>query len=261
VLAAGDIANCASYGAGATAALIEDLPGTVLTLGDNAYLDGTAQQFADCYAPTWGRFKDRTFPAPGNHDYNTPGATGYFNYFGSAAGDPAKGYYSFDRGNWHLVALNSNCTAIGGCGAGSPQEQWLRADLAAHPTACTLAYWHHPLFNGGLHGNDLRTQDLWRALYDANADVILSGHDHNYQRFALLDPSGQPDPIRGLRQFVVGTGGTSLYPVFADFPNLESFEAGTFGVLRLVLRPNGYDWNFIPEAGKTFTDSGSGSCH
>ena len=261
VLAAGDIANCNSYGDGATATLIENLPGSVLTLGDNAYLDGTAQQFADCYAPTWGKFKDRTYPAPGNHDYNTPGAAGYFNYFGAVAGDPVQGYYSFDLGAWHLIALNSNCTAIGGCAAGSPQEQWLRADLAAHPTACTLAYWHHPLFNAGLHGDDDRTRALWQALYDADADLILTGHDHNYQRFAPLDPSGQPDSSRGLRQFVVGTGGSSLYPVFPGNPNLESYAVSTFGVLRLGLRSNGYDWNFISEAGKPFTDLGSGSCH
>jgi len=261
VFAAGDIASCVSYGARATSDLIVDQPGTVLTMGDNAYDSGTPEEFANCYNPTWGRFKDRTYPSLGNHDYVTYGASAYFSYFGVSSGDPGKGYYSFDLGAWHLIALNSNCTAVEGCKAGSPQEQWLRADLAAHPNLCTLAYFHHPLFNAGFHGPYAPAQDLWQALYEGQADLVLNGHDHNYQRFAPQDPQGQADPDHGLREFIVGTGGASHYPVIAKLPNLEAFNANTFGVLRLVLHPDGYDFTFLPEANKTFTDSGSGKCH
>ena len=166
LLAAGDIADCSSDGDEATAKLLDGLAGTVATLGDNVYESGTASEFTNCYDPSWGRHKSRTRPAPGNHDYLTSGASGYFGYFGAAAGDPQKGYYSYDLGSWHIVVLNSNCAQVGGCGAGSPQETWLRQDLAAHPTTCTLAYWHHPRFSFGKYSNDPRTQALWQALYD-----------------------------------------------------------------------------------------------
>ncbi len=152
VLAAGDIASCTNDGDEATAALILPTDGTVLALGDNAYETGTLDEFNNCYGPSWGKFKDRTHPVPGNHEYLMPDAAGYYAYFGRAAGDPAQGYYSFDLGTWHIVALNSNCAYVGGCHAGSPQEQWLRDDLAAHPAQCTLAYWHHPLFSSGKFG-------------------------------------------------------------------------------------------------------------
>ena len=233
----------------------------MLTLGDNVYSDGAPEEFAKCYDPTWGRFKDRTYPAQGNHDYNTKGAAGYYAYFGAAAGDAGEGYYSFDLGAWHLIALNSNCSAIGGCEAGSPQATWLRDDLAAHPNRCVLAYWHHPLFNSGLHGHDNRTQAFWQALYDYDADLILTGHDHNYQRFAPLDPNGSLDPARGIRQFVAGVGGASHYQFPAIDGNIEASESNTFGVLQLSLYSDRYDWQFIPEAGGTFTDSGSNRCH
>jgi 3',5'-cyclic AMP phosphodiesterase CpdA len=260
VLAAGDIASCGEHGTEATAAIIEAQPGSVLALGDIAYPDGSAQNLADCYAPTWGRFKDRTYAVPGNHDYVTYGAHAYYDYFGPAAGPAGLGYYSFDLGRWHLIALNSNCGAVD-CAAGSAQEVWLRADLAAHPAACTLAFWHHPRFNAGLHGNDEQVQALWQALYEGGADLVLNGHDHDYQRFAPQDPTGAEDPARGIREFIVGTGGASRYTVKPGFPNLEAYTDANYGVLRLVLHPAGYDWQFLTEPGQSYTDSGSAACH
>lgn len=261
LLAAGDIASCGAYGDSATAALITAQPGVpVLALGDIAYPDGSAQNLADCYAPTWGVFKDRTHPVPGNHDYVTLGAADYYAYFGAAAGPAGLGYYSFDLGAWHVIALNSNCGAVD-CAAGSDQETWLKADLAAHPAKCTLAFWHHPMFNAGAHGDLNNTQDLWKDLYAAGAELILNGHDHDYQRFAPQDPSGAADPAAGIREFVVGTGGASLYHVTPGFPNLEAYNDSTYGVLKLTLHPAGYDWQFLPESGKTFTDTGSAACH
>ena len=261
LVGAGDIASCSSAGDEATANLLDGIAGTVYTLGDNAYESGTATEFANCYDPTWGRQKARTRPAPGNHDYNTAGAGGYYGYFGAAAGDPSKGYYSYDLGAWHIVVLNSNCAVAGGCGAGSPQEQWLRQDLAASAAGCTLAYWHHPRFSSGEHGSDATMQAFWQALYDLNADVVLSGHDHDYERFAPQTPAGAADPARGIREFVVGTGGRSHYAITTVQPNSEAHNDTTYGVLKLTLHPSGYEWRFVPEAGKTFTDSGSGACH
>jgi len=261
VVGAGDIASCLNPGAEATAKLLDGVPGTVFTLGDNVYEFGTDLEFAACYDPTWGRHKSRTKPAPGNHDYLTPSASGYFGYFGPAAGDPTKGYYSYDLGTWHIIVLNSNCAEVGGCGVGSPQEQWLRADLAAHPTPCTLAYWHHPRFSSGRHGSDATYQPFWQALHDHNADVVLSGHDHDYERFAPQDPRGVLDPARGIREFVVGTGGASHHPFPGPaVPNSEVRSDHTFGVLKLILHAAGYEWLFVPEAGKRFTDSGRGVC-
>lgn len=260
LIAAGDIASCGSSGDEATAALLDTLPGSVITLGDNAYESGTATEFAQCYDPTWGRARARTHPVAGNHEYLTGNATGYFGYFGTAAGDPAKGYYSYDLGSWHVIALNSNCSKIGGCGVGSAQEQWLRADLQANPAACTLAYWHHPRFSSGVHGSNVAYQALWQALYDARADVVLNGHDHDYERFLPQTPSGAPDSASGIREFVVGTGGKSHYAV-SPIANSEVRNGDTYGVLKLTLHGTSYDWQFVPIAGATFTDSGSGSCH
>jgi hypothetical protein len=262
LLVAGDIASCSSDGDEATAALLDRLDGVVITLGDNAYDSGTAKEFARCYDPTWGRHKRRTWPAVGNHEYRTEDASGYFEYFGDAAGDPDKGYYSFDVGNWHLIAINSNCSKIGGCGPGSPQLEWLTRDLAEHPAACTLAYWHHARFSSSSeHGSDDRTQAIWEVLYQAGADVVLVAHDHTYERFAPLDDQGQPDPEYGIRQFVVGTGGRSHYRFGEPLPGSEVRQSGTFGVLKLTLSDGGYDWEFIPVEGETFTDAGSGRCH
>ncbi len=264
LVGAGDISSCDDLaGAEATAELIDKIPGTVFAVGDLAYPDGSDEQFAKCYAPTWGRFKDRTRPVPGNHEYHSDGASGYARYFGAAAGDPKKGYYSYDLGAWHIIALNSECDQVGGCGAGSPEGEWLRQDLAQHPTTCTLAYFHKPLFSSGkAHGNDADMKPLWQALYAANADVVINGHDHDYERFAPQDPEGNADQKRGIREFVAGTGGKNSHRTFATIrANSEVHQADTFGVLKLTLHASGYDWEFVPEAGKNFHDSGSGSCH
>lgn len=267
--AAGDVATCDGGQQAATAALLDALfppamrlsAGVLAVLGDNAYESGSKQEYEACYGPTWGRHKKRTRPAVGNHEYVTPGASGYFDYFGAAAGDPTRGYYSFEHGAWHVVVLNSNCAAIGGCGPGSPQETWLRADLGAHPSACTLAYWHHPRFNSGaVHGNAAFMRDLWQALVDHGVDLALSGHEHLYERFAPLDADGNPHPD-GVRSFVVGTGGRALYPFATPQPGSQVRNNTTFGVLWLTLRPDSYDWLFVPAAPGTFSDSGTALCH
>jgi len=262
LIGAGDIADCADLaGAEATAKLLEANPGTVMALGDLAYPNGTAENFK-CYDQTWGRAKTRTRPAVGNHEFHSTGAAYYFQYFGAAAGDPKTGYYSYELGTWHVVVLNSECKEVGGCGAGSPQEKWLRADLAAHPVGCTLAYFHKPRFSSGLtHGDDLEMTAFWQALYDSNAELVLNGHDHDYERFAPQDPNGKADAKRGIREFVVGTGGKNHRQFAAPKPNSEVRNNDTFGVLQLTLKPNGYEWKFLPEAGKAFTDEGTGNCH
>ncbi len=261
VVAAGDIAACHTTGAQQTAALIDNIAGTVITLGDNAYESGTLSQFTSCYDPSWGQLKARTFPSVGNHEYLTKNAAGYFGYFGAAAGGPNKGYYSYDLGSWHIVVINTNCSEVGGCGVNSPQGQWLSADLAAHPALCTMAYWHQPRFSSGEHGNDTGLIPFWQILYNAGVDLVLNGHDHDYERFAPQDPNGAADPVRGIREFVVGTGGKGLRPITTTIANSEVHNDNTLGVLKLTLHPSGYDWQFIPVAGKTFTDSGSGMCH
>lgn len=262
LVGAGDIAGCSYEADEATASLLDDIGGTVMTLGDNAYHNGTAAEFRECYEPTWGRHKDRTRPAPGNHEYYTSNASAYFDYFGEAAGDPDKGYYSYDLGEWHVIVLNSDCNDdMGGCDGDSPMVRWLREDLDKNPAPCTLAYWHNPLFSSGEHGNQDRTKPFWRALHEANADVVVNGHDHSYERFAPQDPDGVADPEQGIRQFVVGTGGVALRPFGEAKPNSEVRNNGTHGVLKLDLKETGYDWEFVPVEGETFTDSGSGDCH
>jgi hypothetical protein len=280
VVAAGDIAICSGRGDEATARLLSSIRATVLTLGDNAYEDGSPEEFADCYDPSWGRYKDRTKPSPGNHDYRNERAEGYFEYFGEAAGEPAKGYYSYDLGAWHLLALNSNCDEVGGCDASSPQVRWLKEDLAANDEkACTLAYFHHPLFTSGKYRPGIpEVKPLWEALYAADADVVLNGHDHNYQRFAPQDPEGRADPEGGIRQFVVGTGGKSHYAISWGIPgrflpevfskvfwipmaNIEAYDDETYGVLKLTLSPRAYEWRFLETAGGGFRDSGADRCH
>ena len=258
---AGDIASCYDDNDEATARVLDGIDGVVFTLGDNAYDAGLPQEFASCYDPTWGRHLDRTHPVPGNHDYYTPGAAGYFGYFGARAGNPAEGYYSFDVGAWHIVTLNTNCAAIGGCGEGSAQLEWLRADLAAHPTQCTLALSHHPRYSSGGHDADVDMVPIWEVLHAAGAEVVLSGHDHTYERFAPQDPAGQLDIDGGIRQFVVGTGGAGLYAFGTIRPNSEVRDNTTFGVLKLTLRPASYEWMFVPVEGGTFTDAGSTVCH
>lgn len=264
VVAAGDIASCESEGDEATADLLARTDGTVLTLGDNVYDDGTLEEFTDCYGPSWGRYKHRTKPSPGNHDYNSEGAERYFDYFSrEAIGDPDEGYYSYDLGAWHLVVLNSNCVEVGGCDASSPQVRWLETDLAENAEErCTLAYWHHPLFSSGEErGSTPEVKPLWEALYKAGADVVLSGHEHNYERFAPQDPNRRMDLERGIREFVVGTGGKSHYEIETTLPNSEIHNDKTYGVLKLNFHPKSYDWRFVPVEGETFTDSGHDRCH
>ncbi|MGB8647757.1 MAG: metallophosphoesterase [Anaerolineae bacterium] len=257
VLAAGDIAVCGTPQDAATAKLLLNTPGTVLALGDEAYPNGAASDFANCYNPSWGQVKARTHPVPGNHEYLTTGAAGYFGYFGVAAGPAGKGYYSFDLGAWHLIALNSEIPV----NAGSPQEEWLRADLATHRAACTLAYWHQPRFSSGPHGSNNAYQPLWQALYDSGAELVLNGHDHDYERFALQEPDGVPAPAHGIREFVVGTGGAGLYPPVLIASNSEVRNNTSWGVLKLTLHAAGYDWQFISINPQESVDSGSGVCH
>ena len=264
IVAAGDIAACNSKGDEETARLVGGTEGTVLTLGDNAYPEGTAQDFEECYEPSWGQFKERTMPSPGNHEYHTEGAGGYFDYFGDAAGAPDEGYYSYDLGGWHIVALNSNCgEGEIRCGPGSVQVQWLEEDLAANDeAACTLAYFHHPLFTSGEYRpGEERMERLWEILYAGGVDVVLNGHDHNYQRFAQQDPEGRTDPEDGIRQFVVGTGGRHHYEIPHPIANTEVYNDQTYGVLELTLHPKSYDWEFVPVEGESFTDSGAAQCH
>jgi hypothetical protein len=255
---AGDIGWCGPDGGPSlTAALLDGVSGTVFVAGDSAYLHGSTENYRDCYEPSWGRFKVRTRPAPGNHEYETPGAAGYFTYFGANAGPSGLGYYSFNLEAWHIISLDSEISAF----PGSPQIEWLRADLVANPRQCTLAFFHTPVFGSGANGSNTQMQVAWRVLYDAGADVVINGHNHSYERFMPQDPEGTNDPTRGIREFVVGTGGAPL----TDFPrvrgNSEVRNNSTWGVLKLTLRPNRYDWMFLPVAGATFSDSGSASCH
>jgi acid phosphatase type 7 len=253
---AGDIAICNKPDSSKTAELIDQIPGTVFTTGDNAYQKGTVEEFKTCYDPAWGRFKARTYPTPGNHDYYSTDAVPYYAYFGERAGTPGKGYYSYDLGEWHVVALNSNIDAQ----TGSAQEKWLKADLAAHPKTCTLAYWHHPVFSSGTHGNDPKMKDLWQTLYDAGADVVVNGHDHNYERFSPQTPEGKSDNKHGIREFVVGTGGAELRAMETTRPNSEVRNPETYGVIKFVLQPKSYSWEFIPIKGQTFMDKGTQAC-
>jgi hypothetical protein len=234
----------------------------VLPLGDNQYDCGAYSAYLQSYDPSWGRVKSITHPVPGNHEYSCdPAAGGYFQYFGAAAGDSTHGYYSYDIGSWHIIALNSNCSQIGSCGAGSPQEAWLKADLAAHTNLCTLAYWHHPRFTSGTVGEDLDVATFWQDLYNAGVDVVLNGHAHGYERFAPQTPGETYDPAHGIREFVVGTGGEDFQGFVTSEPLSEVRQSNTFGVLTLTLHSTSYDWGFTPSAGQTFSDSGSGYCH
>jgi len=264
LVGAGDIASCSSSGDEATANVLDGISGTVFTLGDNAYNVGSSTEYADCYGPSWGRHKARTKPTPGNHEYETSGASGYFIYFGSAAGTQGQGYYSYDLGAWHIIVLNSNtsCTTIS-CAQGSAQEQWLRSDLQLNSKPCTLAYWHHPRFNSGAaHGNNPAVAPFWSALYEYGADVVLNGHEHVYERFGPQRPDATADPTNGIRQFTVGTGGKEHYAFKSTIePNSEARNATANGVLKLTLRSNSYAWEFVAAAGSSFTDSGTGLCH
>ena len=267
VFAAGDIGECWKKhvrlsGPDITAAIIErglaaDPAAQVLTIGDNTYPVGLPAEFTDCYEPTWGKFKAVTHPSSGNHEYYTPRANGYYLYFGKAAG-PAPGfYYSFDIGKWHLLSLNSNLK-----GAAFQEElAWVKKDLEQSKAACTLAYWHHPRFSSGGHGNNSEMGPLWDLLHAAHADVVLNGHDHDYERFAPQDPDAKRDDKNGIREFVVGTGGAHLTPIFFRKTNSEIVDNDTHGVLKLVLKDAGYEWEFLAEPGRTLKDRGSAFCH
>jgi acid phosphatase type 7 len=252
VLAAGDIASCDSDGDEQTAVLLDAHAGTVLALGDTAYDRGTLEEFEACYEPTWGRHKSRTRPTPGNHEYLTAGASGYFGYFGRAAGPAGRGYYSFDLGSWHIVSLNSERTT-------TAQVRWLKADLARTSADCVLAYWHRPRWSGGNYSDDATTAPFWNALYDARADVVLVGHDHNYQRYPPMNKRGRIDRARGIRSFVVGTGGRQFYELRPDSRRRAGSDE-TWGLLKLTLRPAGYAWRFLPVAGRRYRDAGSDRC-
>lgn len=269
VYAAGDIARCAGRdprwsGAADTAdlvagALAQDRDAAVLTLGDHTYPVGAAGEFAACYEPTWGRFKDRTWPTPGNHEYGTPGAKAYFDYFGARAGP---GYYSMQLGSWHVISLNSQVSGD----AAAVQLAWLKDDLARHPARCTLAYWHVPLYSSGGHRPDRRMRAAWQLLYDAGAELVLSGHDHEYERFAPQDANGKLDPARGMRQFVVGTGGAYATPFIFFQPHAEARDSNVSGVLRVRLHDDSYDWTFLPARrdgpdNGALPDHGTASCH
>lgn len=247
LIAAGDIASCATSGDEATAALVSRIRGTVAVLGDSVYEHGTEQEFNRCYS--WARFRARTRAALGNHEYGTGNAAAAITYFAL----PPAGYYSYELGSWHVVVLNSNCRPAGGCNDGSPQQRWLASDLAKSQARCTLAYMHHPRYSSGLHGSDATIAPLWRTLARGGADVVLAGHDHHYERFA---------PLNGVRSFVVGTGGRSHYPVFRRLsqPRSVVMNDRTFGVLRLTLRPERYHWRFVPVGGSSFRDAGSAAC-
>lgn len=252
LVGAGDISRCDNNNDEATAKLLDAIPGTVFTTGDNVYDSGTSTQFTNCYKPTWGRHKGRTKPVPGNHEYKTSGASGYFTFFSN----PPK-YYAYNAGDWRVYALNSEIDTS----STSAQVQWLKNDLAANPKKCVLAYWHRPRWSSGSsHGSDSKVQPLWQVLYNAKAELVINGHEHNYERFAEMNASGQA-VSGGLREIVAGTGGASQTGFGTILSASKVRNSSTYGVLRLTLRTDGYDWKFIPVAGKTFTDSGSTSCH
>lgn len=265
IIIAGDIAECddGDPGERQTAALVEQLSGIVVTAGDNVYAKGTLAEFRDCYGPTWGSFLDRTRPTPGNHDYYTPNASGYFEYFGDRAGPSGRGYYAFAAASWRVYSLNGGfCMTEEGCGPGTAQYEWLEEQLTARPTECVLAVWHEPRFSSGRHGPNPEVDPLVRLLYREGAELVVNGHDHSYERFAPARPNGQVDRQHGLRQFISGSGGADHY-VRGDqaSPHSEVFDNTSYGVLRLKLKPGSYDWDFIPVEGSDFTDAGSGNCH
>ena len=258
LVGAGDIASCSSTGDEATAALLDSIPGIVFTAGDNVYSRGSAAEFATCYAPSWGRHKKRTLPAPGNHDYMTRGARAYFAYFGRNAGEPGGGYYRYTLGDWDVFVLNSQIDA----GPRTDQVRWLRGELAATRLLCQVAIMHYPRFSSGPHGANNRMRPIWEALYDGGADVVIAGHDHIYERFAPQSPTGEPGPARGIREFIVGTGGRSHYPLRkVPARNSEVRNGNTFGVLELALRPASYEWRFVPVVRGGFSDVGRAECH
>jgi acid phosphatase type 7 len=264
LVGAGDIAVCGTERDSATAALVQDVLNSdptaiAFTSGDNAYPDGSPEDFNNCYEPTWGVFKARTRPTPGNHDYLTPGAAGYFAYFGRRAGPEGRGWYKILAGTWRVYMMTSECPVDSSCFR--KQLRWLKADLRNNPRECTMAVWHRPLFSTGEHGNSVRMRQVFSVLYNRGAELVINGHDHGYQRFKPADAMGIEDPTRGIREFVVATGGASLYAFETDSALLEARDNTSHGVLKLTLAAGSYSWEFIPVPGKTFTDTGSADCH
>ncbi|HEV8054227.1 MAG: metallophosphoesterase [Chloroflexi bacterium] len=260
LLGAGDIADCNSNGDEATARLVAGIGGTVFTAGDNAYPNGSERSYLECYEPSWGMFRDRTRPVPGNHEYDQTEAAPYFEYFGEAAGAPTEGWYAYDLGSWRIYALNSNCQRVGGCERNGPQATWLAADLAAHPAECVVAYWHHPLIASSSRSAGYSfVKPLWGILHEAGAELVVTAHEHIYERFGPLDSEGLPAQ-EGMRAFIVGTGGDSLYSLREPQPGSEMREAQAHGILELTLRDGGYGWRFVAIEGSSFSDEGSGSC-
>ena len=260
VLAAGNVGYCADDNDEATGALLGTLPGRILALGDLAYPQGTAEDFANCFDPAWGMHKARIHPISGNHEWHEEGAQPYFDYFGAAAGTPGEGWYSFDVGNWHLVGVQGDCNEFpGGCSPSSPQGQWLQADLAANSKPCTLVFTHFPRFSS-IFGVDDTQLEFWQIYYDHGVDVVLNGHAHNYERYARQNPAGGAEPTRGIREFVVGTGGRGLSDPSVNLPNREVQQSEAFGVLRLALGETSYSWEFHSAGPESFTDSGSEEC-
>ena len=257
LVGAGDIGRCTSTGHDETARLLDGIDGIVFTLGDNAYPDGAPSRFTDCYGRSWGRHRARTRPTVGNHDYRTPEAAGYFDYFGDAAGPRGKGYYSYELGGWHVLALNS----VLRLNSWSPQMNWIRQDLAASRATCTVAYWHESRFSSGEHGTSSAMRAVWEVLYASGVDVVVTAHDHNYERFAPQDPAGTADPQRGIRAFVVGTGGAGLRPLGVIRANSEFRDVAHFGVLKLELGSGAYRWSFVTTPDGEVADSGAGLCH
>ncbi len=252
LVGAGDISDCSNNNDERTAQLLDAIPGTIFTTGDNAYRSGTFLEYITCYDPTWGRHRDRTKPVPGNHEYHTSDAAGYFQYFNNIPS-----YYAYSLGSWRIYALNSEIDPS----QNSFQLAWLREDLATNPSQCAFAYWHRPRWSSGNHhGSDEDLQDLWRILYEAGVELVVNGHEHHYERFAEMNGEGVATSP-GLREFVVGTGGRDHYGFGRPLPASEVREDSTYGVLKLTLHADSYDWEFIPIAGSTFTDSGSTNCH
>jgi acid phosphatase type 7 len=234
----------------------------VFTAGDNAQDDGRPEEYARCYAKAWGAVKDRTHPVPGNHDHSTAGAAGYVGYFGvDLVGNVGHTWYAYEVGEWRVYALDSECPGPRGCEPDSEQISWLRGDLAAHPVACVAAVWHRPRWSSGPHGSSEQMGSAWQVLYDAGAEFVVSGHDHDYERFAPQAPDGTRDDVGGMRQFVVGTGGAPLYPAAWPKPNSEVRSSAAWGILRFTLRPGGYTWEFVRAAGGSFNDAGRSDCH
>jgi hypothetical protein len=261
LVGAGDIADCGEDGDRATAALLATIDGIVFTTGDNAYPDGAVDDYAECYEPTWGAVRSRTRPVPGNHEYDTGTADAYRAYFGAQAVPLGTTWYSFTAGAWLVLMLDSECDEVGGCGPDSPQVRWLRDELAGSDRTCQMAVWHRPRFSSGYHGGDNDTATFWEVLHEAGADIVVNGHDHDYERFAPQDATGTADPESGIREFVAGTGGANLRPFEAVVDNSEVRDDTSHGVLRLTLADGSYDWTFVPVADATFTDAGSGTCH